>query len=129
MSEKIEKFDEEFGVPLEGSENTEALRELEELVKKGVSAQGSAKLGEFFEILGGEDMQAIEEAIKERMMKNLEFFEQREPELFKGLSSAPTEYNLLFDEKGLNIVNLHNGTLMFPRNGGEIHNGRGGAES
>ena len=114
MSEKIEKFDEEFGVPLEGSENTEALRELEELVKKGVSAQGSAKLGEFFEILGGEDMQAIEEAIKERMMKNLEFFEQREPELFKGLSSAPTEYNLLFDEKGLNIVNLHNGTLMFP---------------
>ncbi|MDE7174289.1 MAG: hypothetical protein K2N70_08115, partial [Helicobacter sp.] len=84
MSETIKNVDEEFGVPLEGNENIEALQELEELVKKGVSAQSSAKLGEFFEILGGEDMQAIEEAIKERMMKNLEFFEQREPELFKG---------------------------------------------
>ncbi|PAF44481.1 6-hydroxymethylpterin diphosphokinase MptE-like protein [Helicobacter sp. 11S02596-1] len=66
------------------------------------------------EILKNNDKSEIENEISKRFAKNMEFFQQTSPRLFDTLKTPPSEYNLLFDEKGLNIINLKNQQLTYP---------------
>ncbi|BEG57123.1 PH domain-containing protein [Helicobacter sp. NHP21005] len=46
--------------------------------------------------------------------KNLEFFKARLPKLHATLLNPPTLYNLLSDTSGVNVINLSDGSLLFP---------------
>lgn len=52
-------------------------------------------------------------AMGERFKKNLDFFVKTDPNLHKKLLSKPTEYGLVSDEKGVNIVSLQTRTLVY----------------
>ncbi len=77
------------------------------------------ELGDFFTILCSNDSSKIEQTIQQRMIDNFTFFESNFPQLYAGLCQSPQEYNLLFDEKGLNIINIRNQALMFPEVDGQ----------
>ncbi|PAF49159.1 hypothetical protein BKH41_03495 [Helicobacter sp. 12S02232-10] len=68
----------------------------------------------FLEILKMNDKPQIENEISRRFAKNMEFFHQTSPRLFDTLKAPASEYNLLFDEKGLNIINLKSRQLTYP---------------
>ena len=53
------------------------------------------------------------EALRERFKKNLDFFAKTDPNLHKKLLAKPTEYGLISDEHGVNIVSLSTRTLVF----------------
>ncbi|RAX59178.1 hypothetical protein CCZ01_00055 [Helicobacter monodelphidis] len=71
-------------------------------------------LGHFFNTLESNNEQAIGEAINQRMIDNLNFFSQQFPDMIKSLSKTPKDYNLVLNDKGLNIVNIHDGSLLYP---------------
>ena len=51
--------------------------------------------------------------MSERFRQNLDFFSKTDPNLYKKLLSKPTEYGLVSDEKGVNIVSLQTRTLVY----------------
>ncbi|WP_163533744.1 6-hydroxymethylpterin diphosphokinase MptE-like protein [Helicobacter suis] len=55
-----------------------------------------------------------EEKIGACFRDNLTFFKAHLPKLYAKLLPPPTLYNLLYDVGGINILNLTNGTLLFP---------------
>ncbi len=59
------------------------------------------------------------EGLRERFKDNLGFFKHHLPKLYEQLLPAPCAYNLLWDSGGLNILNLSDGSLLFPCIGGE----------
>lgn len=66
------------------------------------------------EVLYTANQDAIEKEISSRFTKNMEFFHRTSPHLFDALKTPPIEYNLLVDERGLNIVHLKTQALSFP---------------
>lgn len=68
----------------------------------------------FLEIVKSGDKAKIEQEISRRFVQNMEYFRRTSPELFDGLKAQPVQYNLLFDDKGLNIINLETGELSYP---------------
>lgn len=66
------------------------------------------------EVLKNNKLQDIENFLSQRMIKNMEFFKKNTPQLFHQLQSQPIDYNLVLDEKGINIINLHNGAMLYP---------------
>ncbi|CBG40044.1 6-hydroxymethylpterin diphosphokinase MptE-like protein [Helicobacter mustelae] len=66
------------------------------------------------EILTEGDTQKIQNLLSQRMVKNMEFFAIHSPKLFTQLKKPPTDYNLLFDKKGLNIIDLRTKSLLYP---------------
>ncbi|PAF43360.1 6-hydroxymethylpterin diphosphokinase MptE-like protein [Helicobacter sp. 11S03491-1] len=66
------------------------------------------------EILNSQDKSLIETEISSRFVKNMEFFHKTSPHLFDALKTPPIEYNLLFDDKGLNIIHLKTQKLTYP---------------
>lgn len=65
-------------------------------------------------ILRAANQEVIEKEISSRFTKNIEFFHRTSPHLFDALKAPPSEYNLLVDEGGLNIVHLQTQALSFP---------------
>ncbi|WP_104708631.1 6-hydroxymethylpterin diphosphokinase MptE-like protein [Helicobacter felis] len=55
-----------------------------------------------------------EQALKERFVKNLEFFQTHLPKLHALLLAPPSAYNLLNSPQGFNILHLESGDLLFP---------------
>ncbi|MDO7253000.1 6-hydroxymethylpterin diphosphokinase MptE-like protein [Helicobacter cappadocius] len=70
----------------------------------------------FLEVLKSQNKEKIEQEISQRFIRNMEYFRRTSPDLFDVLKSEPIDYNLLFDEKGLNIINLKTGELSYPSN-------------
>ncbi|PAF54251.1 hypothetical protein BKH42_01750 [Helicobacter sp. 13S00482-2] len=68
----------------------------------------------FLGLLKSGNREKIEQEISQRFINNMEYFRQTSPDLFDVLKAEPIEYNLLFDEKGLNIINLKTGELSYP---------------
>ncbi|PAF48029.1 hypothetical protein BKH46_01580 [Helicobacter sp. 12S02634-8] len=68
----------------------------------------------FLEILKSNNHATIELEISKRFAKNMEYFHQTSPRLFDALKEPPSQYNLLFDTQGLNIINIKNQQLTFP---------------
>lgn len=55
-----------------------------------------------------------QEELRERFRDNLNFFKLHLPGLYEKLLPPPVSYNLLYDAGGLNILNLLDGSLLFP---------------
>lgn len=68
----------------------------------------------FLELLKTGDIAKIEEEISKRFNKNMYFFQDYSPRLFDVLKQKPSDYNLLVEKEGLNIINLHNNELVYP---------------
>lgn len=66
------------------------------------------------EVLKSNDYEAIQKEISVRFAKNMEYFQKTSPELFDALKEPPTEYNLLINKQGLNIINLATSELSYP---------------
>ncbi|WP_120943981.1 6-hydroxymethylpterin diphosphokinase MptE-like protein [Helicobacter labacensis] len=58
-------------------------------------------------------------ALQRRFARNLSFFQNNLPGLYTQLLPPPTTYNLLFGAQGFNIVQIHDGALFFPYEGGK----------
>jgi hypothetical protein len=52
--------------------------------------------------------------LRQRFLKNLEFFKQKEQKLYEKLSQKPSMFGLVVDECGVNILNLASNTLVYP---------------
>lgn len=58
--------------------------------------------------------QEIEQEISTRLAKNLSFFSTQNQKLYQALLTPPKTYNLFFDERGLNIINLEEKSFVYP---------------
>lgn len=65
-------------------------------------------------ILQNGTTQEIEREISLRFAKNLEFFSSTNKKLYDELIKAPKTYNLFFDERGINIINLEEKSFVYP---------------
>ncbi len=65
-------------------------------------------------LLESADIKTIQQALKERFLSNLQFFTSFSDPLAKALQEPAREYNLWLDEKGINVVNLQEKSLLFP---------------
>lgn len=66
------------------------------------------------ELLKSNDYEAIQKEISARFVKNMEYFHKTSPELFDALKEDPTQYNLLINKQGINIINLATSELSYP---------------
>lgn len=71
------------------------------------------------ELLKNGTTDEIQSEISRRMVKNMEFFHQTSPELFDALKAKPTQYNLIINDEGLNIINLETSGLTYPLENGK----------
>ncbi len=71
------------------------------------------------EILKSQDAQQIQDEISKRFVKNMEYFHKTSPELFDALKNDPTQYNLIINEQGINILNLTNNEFVYPLENGK----------
>ena len=58
--------------------------------------------------------QEIEQEISSRFVKNLEFFSAQNQQLHTQLIAPPKSYNLFFDHRGINIINLAEKSFVYP---------------
>lgn len=65
-------------------------------------------------ILREGDPEAIASALRARFSQNLHFFSRYSASLAKRLHEPARDYNLWLDHKGINILNLHDKSLLFP---------------
>lgn len=70
------------------------------------------------EVLKSNDYEAIQKEISARFVKNMEYFHKTSPELFDALKEEPTQYNLLINKQGINIINLATSELSYPLENG-----------
>lgn len=59
----------------------------------------------------------LRQILGERFAKNRNFFSKVAPELLKFLQTPPTKFGLIADERGVNLVNIQNGTLVYGYDG------------
>ena len=57
-------------------------------------------------LLQNASKEQIESEISSRFAKNLEFFSTQNQKLYKELITPAKTYNLFFDDRGINIINL-----------------------
>ncbi|PAF51393.1 hypothetical protein BKH43_01770 [Helicobacter sp. 13S00401-1] len=57
---------------------------------------------------------SITQDLSLKYAKNMEFFKVYNPKLFNSLKLAPSEFNLVVNEKGFNILNLKTNALIYP---------------
>lgn len=65
-------------------------------------------------LLKADDTKALEQEISKRFVRNMEYFHKTSPELFDALKNDPTDYNLIINTQGINILNLSNNELIYP---------------
>ena len=65
-------------------------------------------------LLEGNSTQELQQFISQRFVQNMEFFKKSSPYLFKALQLPPKDYNLVFNEKGFNVFNLHHKQIFYP---------------
>lgn len=70
------------------------------------------------EVLKSNNYEAIQKEISTRFVKNMEYFHKTSPELFDALKEEPTQYNLLINKQGINIINLATSELSYPLENG-----------
>lgn len=66
------------------------------------------------EVLTKGNPQQIQDFISQRFIHNMEFFKQNARDLFENLKLPPQTYNLMFDSRGLNILNLSTNEVIYP---------------
>lgn len=66
------------------------------------------------ELLESNNTKEIEKEISLRFVKNMEYFRESSPNLFDALKNEPSEYNLLINDSGINIINLETNNLVYP---------------
>ncbi|WP_084340081.1 6-hydroxymethylpterin diphosphokinase MptE-like protein [Helicobacter pametensis] len=57
----------------------------------------------------------IQETLQKRFSSNLSFFSSLNPKLYEQLILPPKQYNLFFDQHGLNLIHLQNKSLVYPK--------------
>jgi hypothetical protein len=72
----------------------------------------------FTEILEDGNLSHMECAIAQRLSKNVQFFESFSPPMHTLLMRPPALYQLLLNEEGINIYQIHTKEFLFP-----VHNG------
>ncbi len=66
------------------------------------------------ELLEQDNLESLQDFLSKRFVQNMEFFSQTSPKLFETLKKQPQDYNLICNQKGINIVNIHNSSLIYP---------------
>lgn len=59
----------------------------------------------------------LRQILGERFAKNKNFFSKIAPQLLKFLQNPPTRFGLIADERGVNLVNIQNGALVYGYDG------------
>ncbi len=57
---------------------------------------------------------AAKELLKSRFAKNQSFFKRKDKKLFEYLTTKPTQFGLVADDGGVNILNIATNTLVYP---------------
>lgn len=65
-------------------------------------------------LLQNASKEQIESEISSRFAKNLEFFSTQNHKLYKELITPAKTYNLFFDDRGINIINLEEKSFVYP---------------
>lgn len=71
------------------------------------------------EFLKTANAQEIQRYCQKRFLQNMEFFAAKYPTLCEAMQRPPTDFSMLFDERGLNIVNIKNGALLYELSDGK----------
>ncbi len=68
----------------------------------------------FLERIESVGVDGAKSLLRQRFLKNLEFFKKKEQKLYEKLSQKPSQFGLVVDERGVNILNLASNTLVYP---------------
>lgn len=68
----------------------------------------------FLEVLDGVSHLEAKGLLRERFEANLSFFAKTDKKLYGHLTQKPTQFGLIADENGINILNLSANTLVYP---------------
>lgn len=68
----------------------------------------------FLEELQAASPAMVKELLKGRFAKNQSFFKRKDKKLFGYLTARPTQFGVVVDEGGVNILNLSTNTLVYP---------------
>ncbi len=69
---------------------------------------------QLLQLLEKRDFKALESFLSECFAKNLNFFSRTSPALFETLKKESIDYSLVCNHKGVNLINLHNKSLLYP---------------
>ena len=67
------------------------------------------------DLLQSQDQSLLEQSLQQRFASNLSYFASFNPKLYESLLLPPQSYNLFFDEDSLNLIDLQNHSLLYPK--------------